>query len=45
MTGSGRTVRKASTATARPAANAANARLIEQFYGAFGRRDVDAMLA
>jgi ketosteroid isomerase-like protein len=45
MTGGGGAVKKASTAAAGPAADAANARLIEQFYGAFGRRDVDAMLA
>src|SRR5450755_1859047 len=33
------------TSNASAASSAANARLIERFYTAFGRRDVDAMLA
>ena len=33
------------TSDASAASSAANARLIERFYGAFGRRDVDAMLS
>jgi ketosteroid isomerase-like protein len=44
MTARARAAKKAATA-AGPSANAANAGLIERFYGAFGRRDVDAMLA
>jgi ketosteroid isomerase-like protein len=45
MNDDGAMMKDATTTGAGPAASSANAKLIERFYGAFGRRDVDAMLA